>query len=53
MKQRPEEYARTPQQQKLLDALEFCEIHKGISKAELMEKMRDCLPAYFKKENQP
>lgn len=52
MKQRPREYRMTSQQQKLLDALEFCEIHKGITKVELMEKMKTCLPKYYEEHQQ-
>lgn len=45
---RPRKYRRTKQQQTFADALEFCGIKKGISKRELMEKMRDCIPEYYR-----
>lgn len=48
LKRRPRRYPRTKQQQKILDALEFCGIKKGISKQELQEKMADCIPQYFR-----
>ena len=48
LKRRPGKYPRLPQQQKLLDALEFCGIKKGVSKKELQEKMATCIPQYFK-----
>ena len=48
LKRRPREYPRLHQQQKLLDALEFCGIKKGISKKELQEKMVNCVPQYYK-----
>lgn len=48
LKKRPREYSRLPQQQKLLDALEFCSVKKGISKRELQEKMVSCIPQYYK-----
>ena len=31
-----------------IEANAYCEIEKGISKEELMEKMRDCIPKFFK-----
>ena len=49
LRQLPKEYPMTKQQQKLRDALEFCGIKKGISKMELMEKMKNCLPEYFRR----
>ena len=52
LKRRPKEYPRLPQQQKLLDALEFCGIRKGISKKELQEKMVNCLPEYYQKHKE-
>ena len=48
IKQRPGEYSRTPQIQKVIDAAEFCGVRKGISKSELMEKMVNCIPQYHK-----
>jgi len=44
----PKRYPRTPPQQKLIDALKFCGIKKGISKTELMLKMKECLPKYYR-----
>jgi len=44
----PKKYPRTPQQQKMIDALEFCGIKKGITKTELMLKMKNCLPKYYR-----
>ena len=49
LKQRPRQYPITPQQQIFIKALNFCGIKKGISKAELMDKMRNCLPEYFRR----
>lgn len=48
LKRRPKKYPILPQQLKFLDAIEFCGIKKGISKRELQEKMRDCIPQYYK-----
>jgi hypothetical protein len=47
LKQRPRSYPITPQQQKFANALDFCGIKKGISKADLQIKMKECLPKYF------
>jgi len=48
LKRRPHAYPITEQQENFKDALQFCKIKKGISKAELQEKMRTCIPQYFK-----
>ena len=37
-----------PQQRMFLDALEHCGIKKGITKEELMNKMKNCIPKYYK-----
>ena len=50
LKKRPKGYPRLPQQQKFLDALEFCGVKKGITKEELMDKMVNCIPRYFKEK---
>jgi hypothetical protein len=47
LKRRPRRYRRLPQQQMLIDASRACGIHKGISKAELQDKMVNCIPRYF------
>jgi len=44
----PKKYPATPQQQKLREALEYCGIKKGISRAELLDKMKNCIPQYYK-----
>ena len=48
VKRRPREYPRTKQQENFINALQFCQIKKGITKAELQEKMKTCIPQYFK-----
>lgn len=48
LKRRPRRYPRLPQQQKFLDALEFCGISKGMSKADLQRKMVNCIPEFYK-----
>jgi hypothetical protein len=44
---RPREYKETPQQQRLREASKACGITKGISRAELVDKMKTCIPQYF------
>jgi len=48
LKKKPRKYTATPQQRTLKAASEFCEIKKGMTKSELMEKMATCIPQYFK-----
>lgn len=48
LKQRPKQYPMTRQQRVFIRALSFCGIKKGISKADLMDKMRNCIPEYFR-----
>jgi len=52
IKRRPRKYLITPQQRRFIEALEFCGIKRGISKAELMVKMKNCIPQYFKGQAQ-
>jgi len=51
LKQRPRKYPMTKQQSRFIKALSFCGIVKGISKAELMDKMRNCIPGYFREHH--
>jgi len=51
LKNRPSRYLITPQQQKFIAAREFCGIKKGITKAELMDKMKNCIPQYYKEND--
>lgn len=48
LKRRPKRYSILPQQRKFLDALKFCGIKRGISKSELMERMKNCIPEFYK-----
>jgi hypothetical protein len=48
LKKKPRKYQATEQQRTIQAASEFCEIKKGMTKAELMEKMANCIPQYFK-----
>lgn len=47
-KHRPHVYPTEKQQEQFLKALEFCGIKKGIKKSELQDKMKNCLPGFFK-----
>ena len=38
----------TPQQLLLREANETCGIRKGISRAELVDKLRNCLPEFYR-----
>lgn len=49
--QRPKKYKSTPQQEKFRRALEACGIKRGITKEELMLKMKNCIPQQFRKES--
>jgi hypothetical protein len=48
IRSRPKRYKILPQQRVFIDALDFCEIKKGISKSELQKKMKSCIPKYIK-----
>jgi len=51
-KRRPKEYPILPQQVKFLKALEFCGIKKGITRTELMNKMKNCIPKYYEENKE-
>lgn len=38
----------TPHRRLFREANEYCGIRKGISKAEMMDKMKNCIPEFFK-----
>lgn len=46
---RPRRYKTTPQQMRVSEAAEHCGIRKGITRAELVDKMRNCIPEFFRK----
>lgn len=46
---RPKEYKILPQQNRLKEAAAACGIVKGVSRAELVDKMKHCIPEYFQK----
>jgi len=46
---RPRKYPRTPQQRKVAQIAAECGIKKGISKADLMKAMRDCVGPKMRK----
>lgn len=43
----PRDYPKTPQQKRVGDAARACGIRKGISKADLMRAMKECIPTKF------
>jgi hypothetical protein len=45
---RPRRYKTTPQQTRVSEAAEACGIKKGITRAELVDKMRNCIPKFFR-----
>jgi hypothetical protein len=45
---RPRRYKTTPQQKRVSEAAEHCGIKKGITRAELVDAMTNCIPEYFK-----
>jgi hypothetical protein len=49
---RPKHYKILPQQTKMQEAAKACNIVKGISRAELVKAMTECIPNYFKSEKQ-
>lgn len=48
LKRRPRKYQPTGQQNTIKAACAFCEIKKGMTKIELMDKMANCIPQYFR-----
>ena len=45
---RPRAYKELPQQTRMKQACEHCNIRKGMSREELVTAMRTCLPEYFR-----
>lgn len=48
LKRRQKKYKRTGQQSLFAKVAEMCGIKKGISKEELQEKMKNCVPRAYK-----
>lgn len=48
LRARPRSYRMTEQQHKFREALEHCEIRKGITRRELVDRMVHCVPEYFR-----
>ena len=44
---RPRRYKTTKQQELLKDAAKACGIEKGITRAELVRAMKECIPKYY------
>lgn len=49
VKKRPGQYPRTPQQKLFSKVAAICGITKGISKKELMDAMKTCVPRVYEK----
>ncbi len=47
LSKRPKAYKLLPQQQKFLEVIEACGIRKGITRSELVDKMKNCVPQYY------
>lgn len=45
---RPRRYKTTQPQLDFKDAAKFCGIEKGISRTDLQDRMRNCIPKFFK-----
>ena len=48
-RKRPEPYALTPQQEKFKRVCQECGIEKGISRDQLVDKMKNCVPEAWRK----
>jgi len=48
LKRRPRAYPPTPQQKLFREAIDFCEIKRGIPKYQLMLKLKNCIPNFYK-----
>ena len=49
LRSRPKSYVMTEQQHRFREALASCQIHKGITRRELVDRMVHCVPEYFAK----
>jgi hypothetical protein len=47
---RPKRYKTLPQQSRVREANEYCGIKKGISREELVDKMKNCIPEFYRKK---
>ena len=47
-RRRPRPYPLTPQQEVFRQAAAYCGIRQGMSRAELVEKMRNCIPEFYR-----
>jgi hypothetical protein len=49
---RPRRYPTTESQKRIAEAAKTCGIVKGISRDELVKAMKECVPAFFRKEKE-
>lgn len=48
----PKDYPNNSQQEKVAEAADACGIEKGISKKELQNKMKNCIPGEFEESEE-
>ena len=51
LRRRPSPYPLNDPQKVFMAALEACEIKKGMKRSELVEKMRTCIPEYYRRRH--
>ena len=49
LKRKPHKYPEEEQQKTFKAALAFCQIKKGIKRTDLLDKMKNCIPEYYRK----
>lgn len=52
VRRRPGSYPLNPQQALMREANETCGIRKGISRAELVKQMRECIPQFYRQKRE-
>ena len=52
LRSRPKPYALTKQQLLFKEAMAYCEIKKGISRGDLVNAMRSCIPEFYKRKKE-
>lgn len=50
IRRRPRSYLLTEQQKVMKEAAEYCGIKPGITRAELVDKMVNCIPEYWRNQ---
>ncbi len=52
LSKRPKTYKLLPQQKRLLEAKDACNIHKGMKREDLVQAMTVCIPEFFAKKKE-